>query len=328
MTRPLIGVSYPSLEAKHEERIRAAAAAAGYDVKFGKDAWAVGSEEGVSEEWYDGCEIIFGYPPASRLTTYPSLRWLQSHTSGIEAFTGTGVLPDEVILTNASGAYGLAIAEHVVTQLLMLYKNSHAYFLQQQAAQWKSAGSVKIVRGAVITIVGFGDIGRNLAARLHAFGAVLRVVKRAPAEKPGHIDALYTQDEIDRALDGADAVVLCVPNTHETVNLLNRQRISALKPGAVLINVGRGAVLDQDALYDALRQERIGGASLDVFAQEPLPADSPLWKLSNLIITPHISGGPVSTGIVDLLVDIFLDNLHAYSIGAPMKNVVNRALGY
>lgn len=328
MKKPLIGVSYPCMEAKHEEHIRAAAEASGYDVKFGKDAWAVGPEQGVPDDWYEGCEILFGYPPVSRLAANKSLQWLQTHTSGVEAFAAPGVLPEEVILTNAAGAYGSAIAEHVIGQLLMLYKRSYAYFNQQQAVQWENAGPTKMVRGSVITIIGFGDIGSNLAARLHAFGAVLRVVKRTPAEKPGHIDALYTQDEIDKALDGADAVILCVPNTPETANLLNRERIFALKPGAVLINVARGAVLDQEALYDALRRERLGGASLDVFDQEPLRADSLLWKLPNLIITPHISGDPAASETVDLLVGIFLDNLRAYTTGAPMRNVVDRARRY
>ena len=319
MSKPLIGVSYPGVTGKLAEKIRQMAAQFDYDVKIDK---------GVPDEWFEDCAIIFGYPKPAKVAGYRGLRWLQSSASGIEKYMEPGILPESVLFTNAAGGYGNAIAEHVLGQLLMLYKRSIEYYGRQKESDWCRLGAVQEVEGSVITLVGFGDLGQSIAKRLQPFGAVTRAVKRTEGQKPNTIHQLYTTAQLDQALEGADTVILCAPETPETLNLLNRERIFSLKKGATLINVARASLLDQEALYEALREGRLGGASLDVFTPEPLPSDSPFWALPNVIITPHIAGGLANEKNVENVVNIFLTNLEAYATGAPLIHVVDRQRKY
>jgi len=328
MFKPMIGVSYPGVAERHIAPIKAIAEKYGYDVKFGQDAWAAEPGKAVTEDWYQGCEIIFGYPDPPLVAGFKDLKWLQSDADGIEEQLKPGYLPEHVLFSNATGAYGETIAEHVLTQLLILYKHGMAYFENQKSGRWHIEGRIKMIKGSVVTIVGFGDLGKNIATRIHALGAVVRGVKRTPAEKPNYLEALYTITDIDKALDGTDVVILSLPGIPSTENIFNRERIFSLKKGSYLINVARSNVWDQDAMCDALRQGHLAGVSTDVAHPEPLPPDSPLWTIPNLIVTPHSAGGLVSDINIDAAVKIFLDNLEAYATGTPMKNLVNRELRY
>ena len=180
-----------------------------------------------------------------------------------------------------------------------------------------------------ITVVGTGDIGTAFAQRAKALGAAhIRGVHRTNKVLPRCFDESYAVEDLDFALAGADIVVLCVPGTKETEHLITRERLGLLKKTSVLINVGRGSVLDQDALMEVLNSGKIAGAALDVTNPEPLPPEHPLWNTKNLIITPHVSGNMSLDITCDIDVNMFCDNLTRYCRQQPLKHVVERSVGY
>jgi phosphoglycerate dehydrogenase-like enzyme len=320
MSTKVIGVNYKFMTPSHREAIQNKADQLGYTVRF--------AEGDVPDEWYQGCEIVFGIPNPQALSPLKELRWLQTAIAGAERYLAPGVLPEGILYTNASGAFGIGISEHMLAQLLVLFKRSEAYLLAQRRAHWGSQGRVRMVYGSTATVLGLGDIGCEFARRMHAMGAFVRGVKRTMAQPPPYVDELYAQTQLDRALDGADIVALCLPGTAETAGLLDAQRIGRLKPGAVIMNVGRGTAIDQDAMIAALRSGHLGGACLDVVTPEPLPEDNPLWTLPNVVFTPHVAGGSSCMITVDKAVELFLCNLEDYAAGRPFKRTVDRRLGY
>ena len=234
-----------------------------------------------------------------------------------------------VILTNSAGAYGITISEHIIMTLLMLLRRMPEYNAVTAAHQWESLGRIRSIYGSVITVIGTGDIGTAFAQRAKALGAAhIRGVHRSNRVLPRCFDESYAVEDLDFALAGADAVIMCVPGTKETENLMTRERLGLLKKTSVLINVGRGSSLDQDALMDALNSGKIAGAALDVTTPEPLPADHPLWNTKNLILTPHVSGNMTLDITCDLDVNLFCDNLTRYCRKQPMKHIVERSVGY
>ena len=234
-----------------------------------------------------------------------------------------------VILTNSAGAYGITISEHILMTMLMLMRRIPEYHAVVSAHRWEDLGRIRSIYGSVITVIGTGDIGTAFAQRAKALGAAhIRGVHRTNKPLPRCFDESYAVEDLDFALAGADAVVMCVPGTKETENLITRERLGLLKKTSVLINVGRGSSLDQDALMDALNRGEIAGAALDVTTPEPLPADHPLWNTRNLIITPHVSGNMTLDITCDLDVHMFCDNLVRYCRQQPMKHIVERSVGY
>ena len=329
MSKPMIGVSYPGVSERHIGPIREMAEKYGYEVKFGLDAWEVGEEKGSPKEWYQGCEILFGYPEPTWIRDFKDLKWLQSDADGIEEVLKPGNLPDHVLFTNGTGAYGKTIAEHTICQLLMLFKRAYQYHENQKIGKWKVEGRVPTIEGSIFTIVGFGDLGKHIAKCLRPFDpAEIRGVKRTAGEKPDYIDALYTTEDLDLAIKDADVVILCLPGIPATNNIYNRDRIFGMKKGSYILNVARSTVWDQDAVIEALEQGHLAGVHTDVAHPEPLPADSPLWYAPNIIVTPHSAGGLVSEKNIDRCVEIFLNNLEAYCEGKPLKNVVDRKNKY
>ena len=273
-------------------------------------------------------EVLMGYFPPDLLKDMPNLKWLQTPAAGVERWCGDIYPSAEAILTNCSGAFGVAISEYMLTGLLMLMRNMPAYMANQRARVWKGAGCCRSVSGSLITVVGMGDIGRKFAARAKALGARVRGVRRSPDGAVENFDEVYGTSELKQAVSGVDAVVMCLPGTRETASLLSREVIAAMDPRTIVVNCGRGATVDQEALVDALREGRLAGAVLDVFAVEPLPADSPLWDMDNVIVTPHISGhddDPINAGAI---FDILSDNLRRYISGEPLTHVVDRTRGY
>jgi len=276
------------------------------------------------------CEVVFGYPDAKVLGTSKKLKWLHTQTAGVDAFLGAEAnLDKDVIITNSVGAYGLSIAEHLIMVSIMLLRRMGEYSRLQVAHEWKSLGTTETLYGKLVTIVGLGDIGHNFATRCHSMGARVRGVVRTPrAEMPEGVDELFTGDELDKALDGADIVALCLPSTSETTLLFDKPRLQKLKKGAMILNVGRGTAIDQDSLIELLQSGHLGGAGLDVTTPEPLPADSPLWAMPNVIITPHVSNGVSLDLTLDLIFDKFTEYLQDYIAGKPFKKVVDRSAGY
>lgn len=273
-------------------------------------------------------EILMGYFPPDLLKDMPALKWLQTPAAGVERWCADIYPHANVVLTNCSGAFGVAISEFMLTGLLMLMRNMPAYMANQRAHLWKGAGICRSVCGSTITVVGMGDIGRKFAARAKALGARVRGVRRNPGESVENFDEIYGASGLKQAVSGVDAVVMCLPGTRETASMLSRDVIGAMDPRTIVVNCGRGATLDQAALVDALREGRIAGAVLDVFNVEPLPADSPLWDMDNVIVTPHISGHDDDPINAAAIFNIFQDNLRRYLAGQPLNHVVDRARGY
>jgi len=276
------------------------------------------------------CEVVFGYPDAKVLGTSKKLKWLHTQTAGVDAFLGKEAnLAEDVIITNSVGSYGLSIAEHLIMVSLMLLRRMGEYGRLQAEAEWKSLGTTETLYGKTVAIVGLGDIGYNFATRCHSMGAKVRGVVRTPrAEMPKGVDELFVGDELDKALDGADIIALCLPSTAETTQLFDKARLQKLKKGSLILNVGRGTAIDQDALIELLQLGHLGGAGLDVTTPEPLPADSPLWAMPNVIITPHVSNGVSLDITLDLIFNKFINYLQDYINGKPFKQTVDRSAGY
>ena len=274
------------------------------------------------------CEVLMGYFPAGILKDLPNLRWLQTPCAGVERFCGDIYAREDVILTNSSGAFGVAIAEYMFTGLLMLMRLMPSYAANQKEHVWNCEGNCRSIFGSTITVVGMGDIGTNFAERAKAFGAVVRGVRRTDAPSPSCYDEVYTTDKLSEALKNVDAVVLALPGTKETTKVINREVIAAMDEKTIVVNCGRGYTVDQAALKDALKEGKLAGAVLDVFEAEPLPSDDELWDMKNVIITPHISGhddDPVNSSII---YSIFYNNLKHYILGEPLEHIVDQKAGY
>ena len=315
-----IGVVFADLNEARTEKIRATATAAGFEVVFDKpDSLALAD-----------CEVIFGNAAKEVIQAAKGLKWLHTQTAGVDLYLRpeTG-LPGDVLLTNSSGAFGVGIAEHLLTKALMLLRKMDEYGKLQAQSKWINLGRVKTLYNSTVTVVGIGDIGGAFAQRCKAMGAFVYGVSRsARKETPSWSDGMFTVDNIDEAIKNADIVALCMPGTPETTGLFDKNRLAAMKKGAILLNIGRGSAVDQDALINALKSGHLGGAGLDVTTPEPLPADSPLWLMPNVIITPHISGGDSLDLIQDLITDKFVRYLADYAAGRPFEYIVDPKVGY
>ncbi len=282
----------------------------------------------VTTEDVQDCEIFFGMLPPELLRQAKSLKWLQCSFAGVDRYADQAQYAENIAITNASGAYGITISEHMVVTLLMLMRRMPEYHEMQKKREWYCVGQIKSVMNSVITVVGVGDIGSNFAKRVLPMGAFVRGVRRTEGPKPDFVDEIYTVDRLDEAITGADVVALCLPGTGETRRLFDHERMLKMKPGAILMNVGRGNAVDLLALDELLRSGHLGGAAIDVTEPEPLPPEHPLWTAPHALITPHISGNTSLPLTCDIIVDIFLDNLERYSKGQAHQHLVNLKMGY
>lgn len=252
-----------------------------------------------------------------------ALCWVQILTAGAEAWLPG--LPAGVTLANASGVHAAKGGEFVLAACLMLNLGIPGFVADQQARAWRPSFGGPIA-GRTITLVGVGGIGRAAAAALHPFGATLIGVSRS-GRCDAAVDLCLAVSDLDSVLPRTDILVLALPLTAQTRGLIDRRRLELLPRGAGVVNVGRGAVLDCRALAETLTSGRLGGAVLDVFPVEPLPADDGLWACPRLIITPHCSLDDHAHYIESCL-DIFCDNVARFAAGEPLANVVDPARGY
>lgn len=261
-------------------------------------------------------DALVGNAGLEILDKMPGLKMLQLNSSGVSkehlAFFASH---PGLVVCSASGAYGQAISEHMLAALLCLFKRLHEYRDDMKTAAWQSRGTVKSPRGLTVLIIGAGDIGSAFGKLMQKMGSKTIGLRRSPGGDTDGFDEMYTMESLDSLLPAADVVALSLPETPETVNLMNESRFALLKPGAYLLNVGRGSAVDQDALLQALRSGRLAGASIDVTTPEPLPKDHPLWQEKNLLLTPHISGFYHLRATYDKVVDIAVKNLQAYPDG-------------
>jgi glyoxylate/hydroxypyruvate reductase A len=275
----------------------------------------------------DVCFDFDWLEPAALPSRAPSLRWIQGTSAGIgQLITRTGLDKTDLVFTTASGVHGVPLAEFALTGILHFVKGVPELQDRQRRHHWERY-TTRSVAGLDAAVVGMGSLGGTTAQMLAGVGITVTGVGR-----PGHsytvpgASRVVGSDEIDSLLPGVDIVVLACPLTEETRNLLSRDRLSLLRPGAIVVNISRGQCLDQDALLVGLQEGRIGGAALDVFAVEPLPVDSPLWDRTDVLISPHSASTLASEN--DAIVDLFCRNLLAFIEGRPLINVYDRIAGY
>lgn len=282
----------------------------------------------VTQEDVDWAQVILGNVPAAMLHGSPALEWLQTNSAGVEAYIQPGVLAGDTLLTNATGAYGLAIAEHMLGMLLELFKKLELYRDAQKSGAWQSQGAVKAVYGSTVLVLGMGDIGGEFAARCKALGAKVIGVRRSPRPCPEYADEVHLLEDLDSLLPQADVVAITLPGTGATRGLMSRERLAKMKEGAVLLNVGRGFIVDTEALCDALERGHLSGAGVDVTDPEPLPPTHRLWNIPTAVVTPHISGFYHLRETHERIVGIFLENLRHFQAGEPLRHLVDFATGY
>ena len=268
--------------------------------------------------------VIGNIPPAD-CASYPHLEWLQTWSAGVDAYLRPGVLPEGVRLTNASGAYGQSVSEHLFAMMWALMKNVPSYARQQRDHRWHDLGPALTPEGATVLVVGTGDIGSHFACLCRGVGARTVGVRRDPSKPAEGIDDMRGFGELDELLPEADVVALAVPSSPDTRHLIDGRRLTLLKSTCVLLNAGRGDAVDPLALARALAEDQLHGAGLDVTEPEPLPKDSPLWDEPHCLITPHVAGGNHLEATERRIVAIALENMRAYVEGVAADLAANRS---
>jgi len=282
----------------------------------------------ITETLVSQSEAIIGNIPVGWLRHAAKLRWLQLLSSGADAYTVAGILPTGVVLTNSTGAYGPAVSENLLALTLSLMKNIPLYRDAQNRAEWVDQLPIRTILGSTVLVVGLGDVGGQFAKRIHALGAYVIGIRRLDTDKPDYVDELYLSDGLDTVLPRADIVVLTLPGGKMTHHLFDAQRIARMKKGALLLNAGRGSVIDTEALCQAVSEGHLGGAGLDVFETEPLPVDHLLWRMPQVMITPHVAGRYAVPATYEAVVAICQENLARFVSGQTLKNIVDRSTGY
>jgi phosphoglycerate dehydrogenase-like enzyme len=284
---------------------------------------------------FERAEIIFGH----RLSTdefraAPHLKWLHSPSVSVSGLLNDEVVGSGVIVTNSKGVHAAAIAEHAIALTLALRRHLPAAVRHQVAHEWAqeeilaaSTSFDKPLDAGTMLVAGLGAIGSRVAKAAAALGMAVWGLRRDPDKpQPAEVDRLLSRHEMLEALPLVDVFVLALPATRETWHMVGRREFAAMKPSAVLINVGRGDLVDEVELVRVLSAGRLAGAGLDTFEREPLPFDHPLWDLPNVLVTPHVA--PFGGKFWPPLVDLFVANVKRYKDAAPLENIVDKSAGY
>lgn len=317
----ILGLTLPEIADADVERIRQAA--------------PPGSTVRVAQRMRDGIamagdvDIIFGYIPQPLFEAAPGLRWVHAIASGVDAFLYPAMRDSSVVLTGEKGLVGGHLADTGFGLLLALTRQI-ATALRRGPAAWVEREAMRRaeieLEGMTMGIVGFGGTGRAMARRATAFGMQPRAVDVWPVPASDGVREVWGMDRLDELLGVSDVVAVCCPLTADTRDLFDDGRFSAMKRGALIVNVTRGEIIDGDALVQALGDGRCGGAALDVAPVEPLPADHPLWDFANVAMTPHTAGASQHRGPRNI--QRFCENLKRAQAGEPLIGVVDKQLGY
>jgi phosphoglycerate dehydrogenase-like enzyme len=288
-----------------------------------------------------GSEAFSGAPPpdalldcwggptrlVAALRKAPGLVWVHARSAGLDRVLVPELVAHPAVVTNGRGAFSPALAEFVLAALLFFGKDLRRLVAQQAARAWEPFDSQRL-EGRTVGIVGYGDIGRAVASRLRPLGVKVLALRRRPELAAGDplVEEVLPPDRLLELVARADDVVVAMPATPQTHGFVGREAIGAMKGTAVLVNVGRGPVVDERALVLALEERRIRGAALDVFETEPLPPESPLWRLPNVLLSPHCADHV--PGWVDEAMRVFLRQLDRFRQGEPLRDVVDKARGY
>ena len=291
------------------------------------------SYENVEQHIAD-VEILFGISiRPEQFVAARKLRWIHSQAAAVHQLMFPELVNSDVIITNARDVHGPVVAEQVIAMMFALAKRIPAAVRFQQKHVWgqdafsSGRSHSRELAGATLGLVGLGSIGRNVAKHGSALGMRVIAVREHPEkEKPQYVDEVLPTSKLQELLTQSDYVVLSTPVTPETKGMIGAPQLAAMKPDAFLLNVGRGPLIDEAALVEILRRNKIGGAALDVFEQEPLPPESPLWDLEDLLITPHTAG--ISEKMWERHYVLFSDNLRRYLSGQPLLGLVDKRSGY
>lgn len=286
----------------------------------------------VNEEISDA-DIVIGWSlRGEQIKAARKLKWIHSTATAVHALLSPELRANDVVVTNARDVHGPVVAEHALALIFALAKRlpqAMRYQQQRHWAQqemWCADHPPRELRGATLSIIGLGGIGRPLARMASGLGMRVIGVRQHPERPIEGVETQYGFDELDTALRNADFVVLSLPVTAKTQHLMNAARLSCLQPHSYLINVGRGVLIDEGALVEALRSRKFAGAALDVTTEEPLPPESPLWEMDNVLITPHIAG--LTEQMWERHYETFAANLRHFLRGEPLQWVVDKQEEY
>lgn len=276
----------------------------------------------------EDAEVIIGDLAPEELRKARKLQWFHLVWAGVDRYKETD-LPEGAAFTNGSGAYGVTIAEHMMACMLALYRQLRHYDGLQKRHVWDGDWQEGTLEGKTVLVLGAGDIGQALAKRLRGFDCKIIGIRRTAGDLPG-FDEMHTLAELDQWLPKADVVACCLPGTAETKGLMNETRLRSIKPKALLLNCGRGNLIETKALEKVLLEGHLGGCALDVTDPEPLPKESPLWDMEHVILTPHISGASFGhvAEMEDKIYRLAAENLRRYLNGEELRNQVDFQSGY
>lgn len=278
--------------------------------------------EGEAHAYIVNADVMYGTITQHLLMTAQHLKWVQANCIGMENYLFPELVESDVVLTNVRGVFSDHIANHVWAYILSFTRGFHRYLRRQVNHDWRPDSPVIHLAESTIGIIGLGGIGREVAARAPAFGARVIAVDPRVTDAPAGVEWVWPPDRLNDLLRASDFVVICAPHAPGTSHLIGKSQLETMKPTACLINIGRGVIVDLDALTEALRQGRIAGAGLDVYEIEPLPTDHPLWDMENAILTPHVAGhGPY---VQNRRIDVFIENMKRYMNGEEMWTVVDK----
>ncbi len=278
-------------------------------------------------------DVLFGWSirPA-QFARAQRLRWIHSSAAAVHQLMFPELVVSDVVVTNARSVHAPVVAEHALALIFALSKRLPQCMDFQRASTWAQQAiftekpTVREVKGATVALIGMGGIGREFTRRARSLGMKVIAIREHPEKGSDGADEVFGRDQLHPVLGRADFVLLAAPLTSATQHVIDTAALAAMRPDAYLINVGRGPLIDDDALIAALKQDRIAGAALDVFAEEPLPADSPYWHLKNVLITPHIAA--VTEKLWERHYALIAENLKLSLAGKPLQGIVDKSKGY
>ena len=319
-----IVVARPGIDETERKMILDTAVEAGYEVIFG-------SGDELTEEMLSA-EILYGEGSSVNAAAARSeaLKWLCASFAGVDDFCVPGAFKNEqVILSNSAGSYGVSLAEHAITLALMMMRRIPVFYDGIKARKWLEPLSQDGVKDARVTLLGTGDAGSCLARRIKGFEpACITGVCRSGKSREAAFDRVVKTEELANVLRETDLLIISLPGTTETYHLMNEEMFAAIQPGAYLVNIGRGSVIDEEALIAALKDGKLAGAALDVLETEPPAADSPLWDTPNLLLTPHVAGNLTMAYTRRRNTEMFCEDLKRFAKGEPLLHEVDRKRGY
>ena len=271
-------------------------------------------------------DAYFGRMTPAILKAGKKLRWVQATSAGLDGYYFPELRASDLTVTNIRGIYSDVIADHVFSLVMAFARGLHHYIRRQSQGRWEKGAPVIHLAGTTLGVVGLGGIGLAVAERGPAFGMCVLGMDPAPKGKPDFIARIYSPDGLADMVGVSDFVVICVPHTTETEGLFDADVFGAMKNAGILINIGRGKVVELQALTEAVQSGQIGGAGLDVYEEEPLPKGHALWAMENVILTPHVAG--VSPEIDKRRKALIVENVRRFCAGEPLLNVVDNQKGY